>query len=356
MYVQPGEEFVAAYTPLNIVIASPVEAEHVETIRAAAPEGVTIRYEPDLLPPMRYNADHDGSPDWRRTPEQQERWAALLRDADAFWDFDRRAGVHPRHYAPNVRWMGMTSAGVGQAMRRLGVTKADSLIVTTASGTHAGPLAEFALYGILYFVKEGPYLAREKAAHHWERYDSDELTDTTLVVIGPGKIGQAVAKAAHGFNMCTLAVGTGREYPHFDESTDRAGLPDALRRADALVLCAPHTDETENILSAEMIALLKPTAVVVNIGRGQLVDEAALTDALMHRRIRGAALDVFRTEPLPPESPLWDLDNVLINPHSASTAARENERLTALFVHNLRCFAEGRTGDMRNVLDLDKLY
>ena len=89
-----------------------------------------------------------------------------------------------------------------------------------------------------------------------------------------------MARAAHGFDMHTVAVGTGRQYPHFDEATDRAGLPAALRRADALVLCAPHTDETENILSAEMIALLKPNAVVVNISRGQLVDEAALTDAL----------------------------------------------------------------------------
>jgi glyoxylate/hydroxypyruvate reductase len=217
-------------------------------------------------------------------------------------------------------------------------------------------MAEFALYGILHFVKEGPYLLREKAAHHWARYDSGELTDAVLVVIGPGKIGQAVARRAHGFAMHTIAVGTGREYPHFDEATDRAGLPAALKRADAVVLCAPHTDETENILSAEMIGLLKPNAIIVNISRGQLVDEAALIDALTHHRIRGAALDVFRTEPLPPDSPLWDLENVIINPHSASTAARENERLTALFAHNLRCFAEGRTSDMRNILDLDKLY
>lgn len=345
-----------ATSQLTVVIASPLEAEHVETLWAGAPPGVTIRYEPDLMPPMRYNADHDGPPEWTRTPEQEAAWAAMLRDADALWDVDRRARSHPRHYAPKVRWIGTTSAGVGMGMRRLGVTKADGLIVTTASGIHAGPMAEFALYGILHFVKEGPYLAREKAAHHWERYDSGELTDSVLVVIGPGKIGQAVARRAHAFDMRTIAAGTGRAYPHFDESIDRAGLPDALRRADALVLCAPHTDETENILSAEMIALLKPNAVVVNISRGQLVDEDALTDALAHNRIRGAALDVFREEPLPPESPLWDLENVIINPHSASTAARENERLTALFAYNLRCFATGRYGDMRNILDLDRLY
>lgn len=348
---------MAASAPLTVVIASPVEAEHVAAIRAGAPPGVTIHHEPDLLPPMRYVADHDGPPEWQRTAAQQARWEAILAKADALWDIDRRAGVHPRRYAPKVRWIGMTSAGVGQAARRLGITKADDLIITTASGIHAGPLAEFALYGILHFTKEGPYLAREKAARQWHRFTSDELSARTLVVIGPGKIGQAVARASHGFGMHTVAVGHGgKTYPHFDESTDRAGLADALKRADALVLCAPHTDETENILSAEMIALMKPTAIVVNIGRGQLVDEAALTDALVHERLRGAALDVFRTEPLPAASPLWDLRNVLINPHSASTAFKENERLAALFADNLNRFAAGDYAHMRNVLDADKLY
>jgi len=342
--------------PLVVVIASPLEAEHVATLREGAPANVTVQYEPDLLPPIRYDADHDGPPDWTRTPEQQFRWAAMLAGADALWDIDRRAGTHPHRYAPRVRWLGMSSAGVGQAARRLGIRPEDGITITTASGTHAGPLAEFALYGILHFVKEGPYLAREKAAKQWHRYAADELTDKTLVVIGPGKIGQAVARAAHGFGMRTVAVGTGRDYPHFDESVNRDGMADALRAADALVLAAPHTDETENILDAAMIALLKPTAVVVNIGRGQLVDEAALTDALVQRRIRGAALDVFRVEPLPTDSPLWNLDNVLINPHSASTARAENTRLTQLFLHNLRLFAAGRTGEMRNILDLDRLY
>ncbi len=210
---------MATNQPLTVVIASPLEAEHVETLRAGAPGGVTIRYEPDLLPPMRYNADHDGPPEWTRTPEQQAAWAAILRDADALWDIDRRAGAHPRQYAPKVRWIGTTSAGVGMGMRRLSVTKADDLIITTASGIHAGPMAEFAMYGILHFVKEGPYLAREKAAHHWERYDSGELTDALLVVIGPGKIGQAVARAAHGFDDAHIGGRHGAAVP-------------ALRRGD----------------------------------------------------------------------------------------------------------------------------
>ncbi len=346
-----------ATPPFIVVVASPVEAEHIETIRAAAPAGVEIRYEPSLLPPMRYVADHDGPPEWSRSPEDQARWEAMLRDADALWDIDRRARTHPRTYAPKVRWIGMTSAGVGQGVVRLGITPADGITITTASGTHAGPLAEFALYGILHFVKEGPYLAAEKAARQWHRYCSDELTDKTLVVIGPGKIGQAVARAGHGFGMQTVAVGRSHAaYPHFDRTTHRDGMADALREADAVVLTTPHTPETENIMSAEMIACLKPSAIFVNIGRGQCVDEDALTDALANGRLRGAALDVFRAEPLPQESRLWDLPNVLINPHSASTAYRENERLAELFAHNLRCFVAGDTAGMRNVLDIERMY
>jgi glyoxylate/hydroxypyruvate reductase A len=101
---------------------------------------------------------------------------------------------------------------------------------------------------------------------------------------------------------------------------------------------------------------LNPGAFFINGARGGHVVDADLIAALDSGQLSGAALDVFRTEPLPPDSPLWEMENVIINPHSASTAARENERLTALFAHNLRCFAEGRTGDMRNILDLDKLY
>jgi phosphoglycerate dehydrogenase-like enzyme len=129
-----------------------------------------------------------------------------------------------------------------------------------------------------------------------------------------------------------------------------------LGSAVAVVLCAPHTPETEYFLDRAAFDALRPGVVFVNIGRGQLIDEAALLDKLRDGTIRFAGLDVFRTEPLPPDSPFWDLPNVLINPHSASTSDRENRRIADIFIHNLHCFVEGRINEMQNVLDVERMY
>jgi phosphoglycerate dehydrogenase-like enzyme len=129
-----------------------------------------------------------------------------------------------------------------------------------------------------------------------------------------------------------------------------------LGEADALVLCAPHTPETENIMDRAAFDALKPEVILVNIGRGQLIDEAAMLDRLRDGTIRFAGLDVFRTEPLPVDSPFWDLPNVLINPHSASTSIHENARIVEIFVHNLQCFLDGRPNEMRNILDITRMY
>ena len=129
-----------------------------------------------------------------------------------------------------------------------------------------------------------------------------------------------------------------------------------LSEADVITLIMPHTPETENMIDAAAIACLKPTAILVNIARGQVIDEDALIVALQERRIAGAALDVFRTEPLPADSPLWSLPNVFINPHSASTADSEDAKITALFCENLRYYLDGEFGRMRSVLDKAQLY
>jgi phosphoglycerate dehydrogenase-like enzyme len=129
-----------------------------------------------------------------------------------------------------------------------------------------------------------------------------------------------------------------------------------LAGADAVVLCAPHTADTEKLIGAKEIAVLKRGVVFVNIARGPVVDEDALIAALREGRIEFAALDVYRTEPLPVDSPLWDLANVLINPHSASTAPSENGKIADIFIRNLRCFLDGRFEEMSPVLDNRRLY
>jgi phosphoglycerate dehydrogenase-like enzyme len=129
-----------------------------------------------------------------------------------------------------------------------------------------------------------------------------------------------------------------------------------LREADALALTIPHTPETEGMIDAAALKALKPGSTFINIGRGQVVDEAALIEALRSGHIGFAALDVFTVEPLPASSPLWDMPNVLISPHSASAMPTENERLVELFSHNLRCYLDGRLSEMRNILDKKRLY
>lgn len=345
-------------TPYRLMIASPLDAEHVDTIRRAAPE-VEILYEPDLLPPTRYIADHDGAGDFRRSPRQEARWRELAASAHIAFDFPFKAGPL-RHHAPHLQWVQTTSAGVGQLVTRLGIAPGE-LIVTTASGVHARPLAEFAIMVLLMAVKRHDHMAANQRAHHWERFCADELAGKTLAIIGPGRIGREVARLARAFDMIPVALardprpqraaglGLDRLYP-------RDQLHAMLAAADALVLCAPHTPETANILDRAAFDAVRPGVILVNIGRGPLIDEEAMLAKLRDGTIRFAGLDVFREEPLPKDSPFWDLPNVLINTHSASTTLLENARIVDIFTHNLRCFLDHRPADMRNILDIARMY
>lgn len=366
-------------SPVRVMIASPLEPEYVELIRAHMPASVELFYEPSLYPPTRYIADHHGSSDFRRSPEQERRWLDYAAIADVAFDFPLsdqhpadfapnakvpevagQAFPHPASYAPNLKWVQTTSSGVGQMVARMGI-KPGELIVTTASGVHARPLTEFVFYVLLAAMKEGPRLIDEQRRHHWERYCGDELSGKTLAIVGPGKIGREIARIARAFEMTPVAMGRDNRPERaaelgVDRLYARADLHEMLSAADAVVLCAPHTPETENILDRAAFAALKPGVVFINIGRGPLVDEAALLDKLNDGTIRLAGLDVFRTEPLPAGSPFWDLPNVIVSPHSASTSVRENERIVDLFIHNLNCFVAGRYGEMRNVLDIEKMY
>lgn len=344
---------------LRVMIASPLEPEHIATIKGALPPHVDMLYEPSLLPPTRYVADHKGHADFRRTPEQKERWQELAAIADITFDFpytDRPLQV----YAPNLKWVQTTSAGVGQLVTRLGITPGQ-LIITTASGVHARPLTEFVFMVLLMVVKDHDRIVSGQRAHRWERFCADELPGKTLAIIGPGKIGQEVARIGRCFDMRPVALARDSRPERaaqlgFDQLFTRQELPEMLRRADALVICAPHTPETENIMDRGAFNALKPGVILVNIGRGQLIDEDAMLGKLRDGTIRFAGLDVFRAEPLPESSPFWDLPNVIVNPHSASTSVRENNRVVEIFTHNLACFLEGRMEDMHNVLDIARMY
>ena len=345
-----------------IFFASPLETGQVDRIRAATAGRAEVVHLPDLHPPLRYVADHNGREDFRRDPAQEARWRAALARATILWDFPDKAGgdAGGLALAPRVRWVQTTSAGVGQMVARLGLADSD-IVVTTARGVHAEALAEFVFLALLMRSKDLALLQRDQRAHRWERYCGGELAGRTIAIIGAGMIGAQTARVAKAFGM--RAIGTlATPSPEraaalgLDAVYGQERLHAVLGEADAVVLCTPHTPATERMIDAAAIAAMKPGATLINIARGQVVDETAMIDALRRRHIGFAALDVATVEPLPADSPLWDMDNVLISPHSASTAPSENRKITDIFIHNLGCWLDGRRGEMRNILDKKRMY
>ena len=344
--------------PNTVLIASYLEPEYVAQLRALDPQ-LEVIYEPDLLRPPRFAADHTGGP-LERTPAQEQRWRELLARAEILFDFDHTHIDDLPELAPQLRWVQATSAGIGQFVRRTRYAeRMPGVAFTTASGVHARPLADFCLMAMLAFSKGLPRMQADQRTRHWERYAGGELEGRTLGIVGVGKIGSEVARVARFFGM--RVVGVKRRVAnvdpaslHLDALYPPEALPELLAQAEFLVLIAPHTDASEGMIGAAELAMLPRGAVLINIGRGALVDEPVLAEALRSGALGGAALDVFAVEPLPAESLLWGLPNVLVCPHSASTSDRENGRLTELFCDNLRRYLAGQP--LNNVLDTAALY
>jgi len=325
-----------------VVIATPLQPELVKLIEAVD-DRLDVRYQPDLLPPLRFPCDHRGVESFRRTQEQESRWRTMLSEAEVLFGLP---GDSPDGLADAIRsndqlrWVQATAGGAGEQVRAAGLTDEElsRVLITRAGGVHVGPLAEFAIFGLLAFTKGLPRLLADKAARRWDHYPMAELAGATLLVVGLGPIGTEVARLAKAFGMHVIAVNrTGRaDGADVDEVRPSRFLGDLLPVAHAVVLTLPLTEETRGMIDAQAISRMRSGAILVNVGRGGVVDEEALVQALEHGRLAGAALDVFSTEPLPQESPLWRLPNVVISPHTAALSVRENERIVALFTENLR--------------------
>lgn len=340
---------------VTVLIASYLEPEHVETIRACDSR-LEVLYEPELLGRPTYRGDHTTPA--QRTPEQEARWRELLPRAEVFFDFDYTHLDDLPRLAPQLKWIQATSAGIGQLVMKRGWVDTD-ILFTTASGVHATSLAEFCVMAMLMFVKNAAALESDRRRKLWRRFSRPELAGQTLAVVGLGRIGREVARVARCLGM--HAIGTKRRIEGEDPGSLGVeqlyalnDLTSLLSRADFVVLSCPHTPETEKLIGERQLSVMRRGAFLINIARGAVVDEPALIRALQSGQLGGAALDVFAKEPLPPESPLWDLPNVLVCPHSASTADQENARLTELFCDNLKRYLEGLP--LRNVLDKSRLY
>jgi glyoxylate/hydroxypyruvate reductase A len=199
------------------------------------------------------------------------------------------------------------------------------------------------MFGVLALTKGLPRLDADKRARRWAHYPVDEVRGTTVLIAGLGEIGREVARLAEAFGMNVLST-----------RRTEGDLDQLLPRADSLVITLPLTDETRGMFDRRRIGLMKRGAIFVNIGRGPVVDEQALIDALRSGHLRGAALDVFATEPLPTDSPLWELENVILSPHTAAQSIHENERIVELFADNLCRYLAGE--ELRSRIRTDVFY
>jgi len=349
-------------TRTQVLIASPLEAELAARIQAADPRAEVL-FEPDLLPPARYPGDHRGDPSFARDAEGEARWRALLDRAEVLFGVpeDSTEGLaEVVNGLPRLRWVHATSAGAGEQVRKAGLSPGalKRVVITTSSGVHAVPLAEFAILGLLAMAKELPRLIEDQRARAWPevRRPVRELSGQTLFLLGLGEIGCEVARLGKALGMRTVGFRRTEGPPPewVDEVHGPQRLAELADQADAMVVSLPMTEQTAGLVDRAIIERLPASCIFVNIGRGGVVDEPALIDALRDRRIAGAVLDVFATEPLPADSPLWTLPNVLVTPHAAALSARENERIAELFADNLRRYLDGRP--LRNVVEPGLYY
>jgi phosphoglycerate dehydrogenase-like enzyme len=236
-----------------------------------------------------------------------------------------------------LRWVHSPAAGVEKVLSP--EIAASKVPLTNGRGVFARPLGEWIVGAMLFFTYDMRKNLDDQRAHAWKPAEHGELYGQTLAIIGYGSIGHAAEERARAFGMKILTIRRG----------ENAKLREVLSQCDFAAVCAPLTRETRGMIGAAEIAAMKKTAVIINVGRGPVIDEKSLIAALKEKKIRGAALDVFETEPLPANSPFFELENVLISPHSADFLPDLRERALQFFVENFDRFVKGEP--LQNVVD-----
>lgn len=336
-----GAPTAIALTP---ILAARYRAQDLDAIRAAAPGSrlVTIGF--------------DGHPDGPLDDVE-----VMLRGRLPAETFDRLLAR-----APALRWVHSATAGVERVLTP--ASRERGLTITNARGVFSRPIAEYVLLMMLAVARRLPELLELQAERTWQPLESRELRDLTVGIVGLGSIGRAVGALATAFGCRVIATrrradaGSGPAVVGDDSDEEPAPgrlrldrvlpperLAELLGEADFIVLAAPLTNDTFGLIGEQAIAAMKPGAWVINVARGELVEERSLARALRDGRIGGAILDTFRDEPLPPSSPLYDLPNVILTPHTSWSSTRVLDRSVDLFCENLRRYAGGRP--LLNVVD-----
>jgi phosphoglycerate dehydrogenase-like enzyme len=256
-------------------------------------------------------------------------------------------------HAPRVRWIHTRPAGVDHLL--FPELIASDVVMTNSRGVFSSSLAEFALLGLLFFLKDVRRLVRNQADARWEAYEPGALRSRTVGIVGFGDIGRAVAAVVKPTGARIVGVRRSpAPDPLADEVVPTARLLDAAARVDDLVVATPLTADTHHLIGESVFRALRPGAVLVNVGRGPVVDETSLLAALDQGRLRGAALDVFEQEPLPPDHPFWRMESVLLSPHTADHTAGWEAATMPVFLENLRRFRDGEP--LLNLVDKSRGY
>lgn len=326
---------------VNIIIATPVSEEARQKIKAVSPQ-INVQDVSNLS-----RLDYQGDLQARKELD------AILADAEIAYGM--RTPVNLLSRAPKLKWIQVTSAGVDRYLTD--EFRRSKVVLTNASGIHATPIGEFVISLMLMFTKNAPVFFQAKQKKEWLRTPGTVLNGKTVGVIGLGSIGQEVARLCKAFRMRVIATRRSPKSRHarnVDLLLPPNGLPRLLEESDYVAICVPLTKETRKLIGPAEFKMMKPTAYIINIGRGPVIDEEALIRALELKQIAGAGLDVFTVEPLPKESKLWDLPNVIISPHVSG--GREDYEVGALdiFCRNLQRYLEGKR--LINVVNKEKGY
>jgi phosphoglycerate dehydrogenase-like enzyme len=348
-----GANGAPAAIALTPILSARYRAHDLEQIRAAAPGARIV------------NVSVEGLADGPLDDVE-----VLLRGWLAADAFDRLLGR-----APQLAWVHSASAGVERVLTPAGLER--GLVITNARGVFSRPIAEYVMLMILAVSRRLPQLLELQRERTWQPLEGAELRDVTVGIVGLGSIGRAVGSLATAFGCRVIATrrragadlagparparpaGTTEEVEAADErplpeaALERVlgpeGLPALLAEADFVVLATPLTPETESMINEQTLALMKPGAWLINVARGRLVDERALLRALRDGSLGGAVLDTFREEPLPSNSPFYDLPNAIVTPHTSWSSGRVLDRSVELFCDNLRRYASGEP--LLNVVD-----
>ncbi len=252
---------------------------------------------------------------------------------------------------PQIKWASVGGSGTDH----LNPWNPDEVTVTNAAGVAADMMAQYALGAMLHFTLDFPGFRAAQARRDWIGGKVEPIDSKTVLIIGLGKTGEAVAVRAKAMGLNTIGVrARPKPTPNVDEVHGMEALPDLWPRADFIVVCVPLLDSTRGLVGAEAFAAMKPTTVIIDVSRGGVIDEAPLLAALEQNRIRGAALDVFVTEPLPQGHRFWELDNVIVTPHCSSVYDGWDLKSVRMFSENLMRYRKGEV--LNNIVNPQRGY